>query len=327
MVKVDRWGLFKNLFRYYSTSLFNIERKNDNIYDIFDRLKKASIYATLPRAGSPISLQSATYFDGTYLHVWYGSSPTGNSAEEEIYYTRAAKPFTEWTTPKVVIHRPTGWGIRDPTSLVTKDYVYLFIQAFDGTMFRSMRLYKVPRTADFSDPASYTYVGVIYDRGGAGEFDGVWAASPTPINIGGLTIVLYEAMDAGGNYTIGILYSEDIEKIPYTRLGTLNSLAGTPIRNPTATNRAIVPCNWLSPNCFFMHYRDETGWHIGAVVGDVFANRFALVYPLDPSDGHVGHNNVAVVGIIDDYLYLLMQAWTTWPPDLRLYRIPVSDLL
>jgi hypothetical protein len=313
----------------FSTSLFDVFSKRDIVLELVSRIRKLTTPIAeipLPADRTPISLQTATYFDGEMLHVWYGVSADGTSLTEDIFYTSAPKPFTDWATPVLVIPRPEGWGIRDPTSLITSDYVYLFVQAYDGTAVRSSRLYRIPRTADFTVPANYTYIGVIYDRGATGEFDSVWAASPVPVSLGGMTFCLYEAYD-GTNYAIGLLYSKDVESVPYTRIGPVNSFTGEILRNPTSPANPIVPCNWLSPNSFFVHYSDGAYYHIGLAVGDIFANSFELIYPVDPNDGQSNHAAVAVVGVIDNYLYLIMQTWTPEPKRLKLFRVDISDLL
>jgi hypothetical protein len=316
----------------YSTSLFDIFSKKDIILEVVSRIRELTTPVSevpLPEGTTPVSLQSATYFDGERLHVWYGVYKDVWD-NHNIYYTSAKKPFTSWTTPVLVIPRPPGWAIRDPTSLITKDYVYLFYQAWDSAtgIWRSIRIHKVPKTADFADPNSYIYVGEIYSGGGAGEFDEKMAASPAPISIGGMVFCLYEAQNAAGEYALGLLYSSNVENLPYTRLGTLNTFAGTVLRNPITPTQMIVPCNWLSPHSFFIHYYDGARHHCGLAVGDIFANKFELIYPVEPNDGYPQHTNVAVVGVIDGYLYFLIQSFeTTSASRLLLYRVDISDLL
>lgn len=307
-------------------ALYNIHSKRDALLTIIERFKNANIYSTIPVAGYPTSLQSATYYDGEYLHVWYGSAPASDQPEQ-IYYTKARKPFTTWTTPTPVITPPSGWSIRDPTSLITDNYVYLFIQPEDivGAKFRSIRLYRVSRTADFSDPNNYEYIGIMHDIGGPGEYDEYMVASPVPINIGGLQFVLYEAMGADGSFSIGILYSPSITTVPYSKLDVVRRLDGTPLRNPVSPTNAIVPCNFITPYAFFIHYYDGATWHLGIAVGDIFANRFALIHPVDPADNYPSHVAPAVVGIIDDYLYILGDAFG--PHTLAIYRVYVGDIM
>ena len=80
------------------------------------------------------SAQSAVYWDGVHLHVWYG---VADSNGESIYYLNASKPFTSWSVPVQVIDRDDS--VRDPTIFIEGNTIYLFLQSicfFNATMGR-----------------------------------------------------------------------------------------------------------------------------------------------------------------------------------------------
>ena len=259
----------------------------------------------IPSGTVIISGQAAAYYDGENLHVWFGASSDGTSLGDAIYYTKTSD-FMNWTTPVKVIER-TGEGIRDPTIFVEGDYIYLFCQCWDGANFRPIRLYKINKNADFTNPANYIYVGVVIDVGASGEFDDKWVASPCVVKIGDTYYLMYEAYKSDGTYSIGRAKSTSIESLPWTKDGQLKDPAGNVIRNPVSPDKAIVPCTFTDENTLFIHYFDGSTWHIRYIKGD-FANNSVVLsdYDVDPDDGYTRHTNFTHVGFINGVYYFLM---------------------
>jgi len=193
-----------------------------------DLIPFSEIVSTLPiPSGTSItSAQAAVYWDGVYLHVWYGAT-TGGDINDAIYYVKASSPFTSWSTPVQVIDRNDG--IRDPTIFVESDNLYLFCQSWDGSKYRPIRLYKISKTADFVNPSNYVYVGVTIDIGNSGDFDDLMVASPAVVKIGDTYCLMYEAMSSVFPMSIGRAKSTNIESLPWEKDGQLKDTNGNVI--------------------------------------------------------------------------------------------------
>jgi hypothetical protein len=161
-------------------------------------IKKLDFLATLPKpAGcTNVSMESAVYWDGTYLHVWFGTG-SGGAANEDIYYTKASSPFTSWSTPAKVIENAT-YGLRDPTIWVENSKIYLFLQGYKtaDSAFTDILLYKIDIGDDYTVSGNYDYVGIPVSRGSGGAFDAVWCASGVMKKIDSTYYLLYEAKAA-----------------------------------------------------------------------------------------------------------------------------------
>jgi hypothetical protein len=273
----------------------------------------------VPSGTSLDSVQAAVYWDGTYLHVWYGAS-TGGDINDSIYYTKASSPFTSWSTPILVIDRDDG--IRDPTIFVEGNNIYLFCQCFDGSNFRPIRLYKILKTADFTNPDNYAYVGAVIDLGSSGSYDDSMVASPCVVKINSIYYLMYEAV-GGGGFSIGRAKSSNIESLPWIKDGQLRDTNGNVIRNPTNDLSAIVPDTFADEDTLIIHYYDGTRWHERYVNGDFQNNSATLsATDIDPDDGYPDHNNFAHIGIINGFYYFLMQN----DGGLHLYKVSTLDL-
>jgi hypothetical protein len=271
---------------------------------------------SIPSGTSIISGQAAVYWDGTYLHVWYGAT-TGGDINDDVYYTKASQPFTSWSTPTKVIDRADG--IRDPTSFIEGDYLYFFCQCFDGTAFRPIRLYRIPKTTEFTNSSNYAYVGVIIDAS-PGTYDANMAASPCVVKTGNTYYLMYEAIGDDG-FSIGRAKSTSIESLPWTKDGQLKDTNGDAISNPTGGYSAIVPDTFTDEDTLFVHYYDGSHWHISYINGSFLSNSVALSdTDIDPDDGYLDHAAVAHIGMINGFYYLTMQS----DGRLRLYRVDAS---
>ena len=252
-------------------------------------------------ASKIISGQGGTYWDGHRLHFWFGASADGTSSGDDIYYTYSEPPFTSWASPVKVIDRSDG--CRDPTLLVEGEYIYLFLQCYDGSNYRPIRIYKIHKDADFADPSNYIYVGDAIDVGSSGSFDDMWVASPAVVKINGTYYLAYEALSSDGTYAIGLAYSTSIESLPWTKLGPLKDPSGNVIRNPVSSGYAIVPCTFADEDTLFIHYYDGRTWHIRYINGDFAGNNVTLSqYDLDPP-GTVYVTAVSHVGFINGTYY------------------------
>jgi hypothetical protein len=272
-----------------------------------DLVPSAEIVSTLPiPTGASInSVQAAVYWDGTYLHVWYGAS-TGGEINDSIYYTKASSPFTSWSTPVQVIDRDDG--IRDPTIFIEGDNFYLFCQCFDGNLYRPIRLYKISKTADFTNTSNYVYVGVVVDVS-AGTYDENMAASPCVVKIGGTYYLMYEAFGSDWKGSIGRAKSTNIESLPWTKDGQLRDTNGNVICNPSGNYADIVPDTFADEDTLFIHYWDGSNWRVRYINGD-FANNSVTLSDVDINlDGYSNHCDIAHIGIINGVYYFLMQSW------------------
>lgn len=260
----------------------------------------------IPSGTSIISSQAVVYWDGVYLHVWYGAT-TGGDIDDSIYYTKAPSPFTNWNTPIKVIDRVDG--IRDPTVFIEGDNIYLFCQCFDGNIYRPIRLYKISKTADFANPSNYVYVGVVIDVD-AGTYDENMTASPCVVKIGNTYYLTYEAFDSDWKGSIGRAKSTNIESLPWIKDGQLRDTNGNVIYNPSGGYQDIVPDTFADQNTLFIHYYDGSHWNERYISGD-FANNSVTLSDVDinPHDSYSNHANIAHVGIIDGVYYFLMQSW------------------
>jgi len=286
----------------------------------------SEIVSTLPVPSGTtiISAQAATYWDGAYLHVWYGAT-TGDANNDDIYYTKSSAPFTSWNIPTKVIDRTDG--IRDPTSFIEGDYIYFFSQSYDGSKVRPIRLYKILKTADFTNSTNYTYVGVVVDLGVSGSYDQQMVASPTIAKINATYYLAYEALSRTGVYSIGRAKTTSIESLPWTKDGQMRDTAGNIIYNPTGNTRAIVPDTFPDSDTLVIHYDDSgTHWDIRYINGDIPNNSMTLSSgDINPQDGYGSHANFAHVGLIGGFYYFSLQSWdgTAY---LRLYAQP-KDLV
>lgn len=283
----------------------------------------SEILSTLPQpAGTTFtSLQAAIYWDGTNLHVWYGSSTDGTADNDDIYYTKTSD-FLNWDVPVLVIDRVDG--IRDPTSFIEGDTIYLFCQCYAGAdRFRPIRLYKIDKSVDFTNPANYTYVGVPIDVGGGGSYDEYWVASACIVKIGDTYWMAYEALSDGApprNFSIGRAKTTNIETMPWTKDGQMRD-SGVIIRSPGGATEDIVPDTFPDSDTLFFHYRDAGNvWNVRYLTGDLPGNDMAMsASDIDPPDGETHHVNIAHIGEIGGEYYFLMQTRSDAVRNLRLY--------
>ena len=279
----------------------------------------------LPATGEFTSAQAAIYWDGAYLNVWYGCHLAGGGqADEDIYLTRAAPPFTSWSAPVLVIAGGAN-GFRDPTLVVEDLALYLFIQRYTAatSAYDTIVLYKILKTGDVTDSGDYTSVGTVLTVGAAGTFDDLWVASPVVRKIGSTYCLLYEAKSSLGEYGVGLASSNAIETIPYTKVQQICDVDGNPVRNPFGAGYYIVPDNFFDDDAVVFHvennvYPPETtlrymrgNWATGVVTqyDDV---------DLSVDDAYDSHNNVSFAlqyqgllwpGLDDSTLYFLEQSW------------------
>ena len=263
----------------------------------------------VPDGTSIICPQPGVYWDGNYLHVWFGSSTDGTDKNDDIYYTRSEYPFTNWIDPVKVIDEPSPIGVRSPISLVEGDYIYFFVQSFDGTNFRPIKLYKVKKDADFTNPNNYIFVGDILDVGASGSFDEKWVMSPAVVKINNTYYLTYEARDSANVCSIGIAKADSIEG-PWTKIGQLKDYEGNVIYNPFGDY--IAPDTWIDENTLVVHLYDGTAVRLYYIVGDVTNNAMKLSeYEIAPADGFKNHNSFAHVGWINGNYYFLLLSWNT----------------
>jgi len=285
----------------------------------------AQLVSTLPIPSGTtiISAQAAVYWDGTYLYVWYGAS-TGGPSGDDIYYTKTSD-FVNWATPVKVIDRTDG--IRDPTVFVEGNYIYLFCQCHDGSNHRPIRLYKIAKTADFTNSANYVYVGAPIDVGSSGQFDDAWVASPCVVKIGSTYWMAYEAKKSDGTFSIGRAYTTNIEG-SWTKDGQMRDSNGNVIYNPYGqTVEAIVPCTFPDTDTLFVHIGDGSGgWYVRYMNGDIPNNNMTLSSTnCQPGDGYSKHAAFAHVGFINGIYMFLMQSWDT-TAYLRLYKQSADEV-
>jgi hypothetical protein len=293
---------------------FYSEPKVENI------VPSAELISTLPvpSGTSIISAQAAIYWNGAYLHVWYGATG-GGEIGDDIYYTKTSD-FINWDTPVKVIDRPSPEGIRDPTIFVEGDYIYLFCQCFDGSNYRPIRLYKIAKTADFTNPANYVYVGVPIDVGSSEQFDDLWVASPCVVKIGSTYWMAYEAKKSDGTFSIGRAYTTNIEG-SWTKDGQMRDSQGNVIYNPYSSTYDIVPDTFPDTDTLFIHFTTGSVWVVRYMTDDIPNNNMTLSSTnCQPNDGYANHNNFAHIGFINDVYMFLMQSWDT-TAYLRLYKV------
>jgi hypothetical protein len=301
-------------------------------------VKYGALVATLPlpATGELTSGQTAAYYDGSYLHVWFGCHLTGGGqADEDIYYTKAASPFTSWSTPVLVIAGGSN-GFRDPVLVVESTTLYIYIQRYTAatSAYDTIVLYKIAKGAAYQTSGNYTSVGTVLTLGTAGAFDDVWVASPVVRKIGSTYCLLYEAKSSLGEYGVGLASSSAIETIPYTRVGQVDDVDGNPIRNPFGAGYYIVPNNFFDDDTVVFHvennvYPPETtirymrgNWTTGVV------NQYDDV-DLSVVDAYDSHNNVAfavdsagAVMNVSNTLYFLEQTWNYGTaPYIRLFSV------
>jgi hypothetical protein len=273
-----------------------------------DLVPSSEIVSKLPvsTGTSILSAQAAVYWDGMYLHVWFGAS-TGGDINDSIYYTKASSPFTSWSTPVQVIDRDDG--IRDSTIFIEGDNLYLFCQCFDGNLYRPIRLYKISKTVDFTNPSNYVYVGVVVDVS-AGTYDEKMAASPCVVKVGGTYYLMYEAFDSDWKGSVGRAKSTNIESLPWTKDGQLRDTNGNVIYEPSGGYHDIVSDTFADEDTLFIHYYEGSNWRERYINGD-FANNSVTLSDVDIShdDGFTNHANIAYIGMIDEVYYFLMQSW------------------
>lgn len=309
-------------------------------------ISRAEYVSTLPiPVGRDfISAQSASYFDGAALHVWYGCEVPPFTFVDDLYYTRSSD-FINWNIPTKVIDLPIN-GIRDPTILVANGNIYLFCQIYSGGGNFTVSLYRIPIGSDYTLPANYTYIG---DPATAapGTFDANMVASPTCRKIGNFYYLVYEAQSGAGISSIGRAYSSNIEAVPYIKQGPLLDSNGQILLCPSDPRRPIVPCTYFSDNILYIHFHTlAEHWNTSLVYlpsGDFSASRGYRLYidpvtprikAIDPKSATgvqwVDWAAIDVLGKLDGYYYFLIQGWNTgngWPwtaqPNLYLMRTPL----
>jgi antitoxin component of RelBE/YafQ-DinJ toxin-antitoxin module len=300
-----------------------VAKYDDNWENI--RFATEGVAISPPDGTEFISGQTATYWDGGYLHVWYGASDDGLSDTDKIYYTYSKPPFTTWTIPVCVIDRTgSGEGIRDPTSYISGTVIYLFTQGYttSGGLTHPIRVYKINTTDDFANSGNYTHVGIAVDIGVDGEYDEIMVASPCIMKSGATYYMMYEALDDDGVYSIGRATSADLET--WAKDGQLDDSIGNPIANPDGNTNDIVPCAFHSSTQLYVHI-GGTKLRLRGVIGDFVNNSVALeAYNLDPQiDGYWNHNALSETaidanGFRNKTVYLL-GAWSTATYYLRVY--------
>ena len=282
----------------------------------------SSVKSTLPvPSGTKIqSGQAATYWDGTYLHVWYGAQTSfGDDRTDDIYYTKSSD-LINWDAPVKVIDRPSGEGIRDPISIITSNTIYLLCQCFDGSKY-FIRLYKISKSADFTNSANYIHVGIALDVGSSGQFDDVMVASPAVILIGSTYWLMYEAKCSDGKFSIGRAYFTNIESIPYTKDGQLKDTNGNIIRSPVGETYEICPDSFIDEETLVINYWSSTV-QFRLITGDFPNNSVTLGSDdLIPQDDYANHDTFSYVNI-NGNPYFLSTSWTTGDHYVRLYTLP-----
>jgi hypothetical protein len=289
----------------------------------------------LPASGELTSGQAAVYYDGSYLHVWFGCHVSGETqVQEDIYYTKAAAPFTSWSAPVKVIEG-SSQGFRDPVLVVESATLYFFIQVCTAVgVYDTIKLYKIAKSANYTVSGNYTAVGTVLTKGGAGAFDDVWCASPVVRKIGSKYYLLYEAKSSLGEYGVGLASSTAIETIPYTKVTQVVDVDGDPIRNPFGAGYYIVPDNFFDDDTVVFHvehpvYPPETSirymrgdWTTGAVLQYDDVN-------LSVDDAYDSHNNVTfpldsagALMTVNGIIYFLEQTWNYGTaPYIRLFSV------
>jgi antitoxin component of RelBE/YafQ-DinJ toxin-antitoxin module len=306
-----------------------VAKYDDNWENI--RFATEGIALTPPSGYQFISGQTATYWDGQLLHIWYGASSDGTSDKDCLFYTNSGPPFTSWRTPvKVIDLTGSGIGIRDPTSYIFVGdtiFVYLFCQCYTTADSKThpIREYYISTIADFTDPTAYNLVGDVVDLGAGGAFDDTMVASPCIMKSGATYYMVYEAEKSDGTYSIGLAHSADCQS--WTKDGQLLDASNDPIVNPIVNTQAIVPCVFHDDTKLYVHIARAGGGKLTlrAITGDFAGNEVALeTYELDPQiDGYWNHNalsetSVDAVGFRDRTVYLL-GAWSTATYYLRVY--------
>jgi hypothetical protein len=269
----------------------------------------------IPSGASVISGQAAVYWDGTYLHVWYGATNNGNPSGDNIYYIKTSD-FVNWGTPVKVIDRADG--IRDPTVFVEGDYIYLFCQCYDGTSYRPIRLYRIAKTADFTNSANYVYVGAPIDVGSSGQFDNSWVASPCVVKIGSTYWMAYEARTSNGIFSIGRAYTTNIEG-SWTKDGQMRDGQGNIIYAPSGSTYDLVSCTFIDENTLIVHYNaGSNNYQIRYLKGSVPQNSMTMSSSdMTFGDSYTTHCAFSDVGFIDG-LYTFLCCQPFGPP--CLYR-------
>lgn len=328
----DPWGCRTLALMSNGEEAANYQMKMKVLYDssIENIVEKSDRVATLPLPtnGEPTSLQTACYYDGTYLHVWYGchlSTDAGDKqAAENVYYTKSSYPFTSWDSPTKVIDDATN-GLRDLTILIVGTTLYLFVQQYTAatTAYDTIKLYKIGLSDDFTASGDYTAVGTVLTVGAGGTFDEVWVASPVVRKIGSTYWMLYEAKDASANYSVGRAYASNVETLPWTKDGQLDD-DGSPVINPNGAGYYICPDNFYDDNTCFFHieataYPPETT--IRVATGNFAGNDVEIAVsdcnPMIEADFNDSFNCVsfpmdadgAVVENIDGIHYCFIQSW------------------
>jgi len=318
---------------------------------------RAKYVSTLPIPARHrfISAQSATYFDGDSLHVWYGST-LPRVEKDELYYVRSAD-FINWSTPTKVISLLPLESIRDPTQIVDKGKIYLFCQVYNMGLgsYNRVALYSIPIKANYALPANYTFVGNPISRGGGGSFDAWMAASPTARKIGTEYYLVYEACDVRhGIQTIGKASTSDLEQVPYARLGPLLDQNQAALVVPENMHTQLVPDTYFNDSILYVHYNGPAlaeHWNVGIVYHptESFASPYGFTIYLDnvsqsrpksiaPSGQQMipaayDWATIGTVGIVGRYFYFLIQGWNTgggfpWitDPSLYLMRTPLTHV-
>lgn len=297
-----------------------------------------------------VSAQSAAFYDGSALHVWYGSQIVPFSDQDAIFYLKT-NDFVHWSTPVQVISVLAPNGIRDPTFLVEKNNVYLFCQCNFGG-WNTIRLYRIPIDADFTLAGNYTLVGNALTS--SPGFDAGMCASPTVRKIGTQYYLVYEAASGGGVQTIGKAVTSDLETVPYVKQGPLLNADGQPLTE-LYPYLPIVPDTYFNDRVLYYHVYSVLyppwleHWNTSVVyhpTGD-FSQTSGFQFYLDPrttrarvidprSAAGVAWPDwvgIAKIGVIGGYFYFLIQGWNTggvwpWPspanyPNLYLMRTPL----
>jgi hypothetical protein len=298
----------------------NYQVKINAWYDKKQLIPNSAILSTLPvPPGTSIqSAQAAKYWDGTYLHVWYGAKTSGDETTDDIYYTKSSD-LQNWAAPVKVIDRPSGEGIRDPAEIMVGNTIYFLCQCCDGAKY-FIRLYKISKTADFTNPDNYIHVGIALDVGGSGSYDELMAASPTPVKIGPTIWILYEALSTNA-YSIGRAYTSEsnIESLPYTKDGQLRDTQGNVIYSPEGQAYEICPNNFLDTNTVVVNHGSPI--KLRYITGDIPNNSMTMASSdVAPHDNYENHDCFSLVDVLG-YRHFLLMSWTSGSHYLRMYRL------
>jgi hypothetical protein len=285
----------------------------------------SSLVSTLPipDSNSIMASLSASYWDGNYLNVWYGSETTANNATtDSIYYMNSTSPFTSWSTPVQVIHL-SGNGVRNPTSFIEGNTIYLLAETYNTTTstYQPLRLYKVSKTASFSNPSNYVFIDCPIRPGTSGSFDNKYVAHACIEKIGSTYWMMYEALATNSTATICYAQTNNITGT-WTKDGPVRNSTGGVLYNPYGpTVYGNAPDSFLSNTTVMIEIGNGNGgWWNRYLIGNFTTNRWTeSTTSINPNDGYSNHCNFDSVGYINGMYYFLEQSWTS-TIYLRLYE-------